>query len=173
MENRYGFIRDKLEIKILILFVLSRLTEPVDFETLTDLCMCDDAISYFDYSDCVNELISTDHIYFDGQKYVITDKGRKNGSVTETGIPYTVRLKAEKATSMINARLARDSLISTGKEIKHGGGYLVRLCLSDGSCDIISMELYAANSKQAEDIETGFRKHAEEIYNSIINKLFD
>ena len=92
MENRYGFIRDKLEIKILILFVLSRLTEPVDFETLTDLCLCDDAISYFDYSDCVNELIATDHIYFDGQKYVITDKGRKNGSVTETGIPYTCLL---------------------------------------------------------------------------------
>ncbi len=173
MENRYGFIRDKLEIKILILFVLSRLTEPVDFETLTDLCLCDDAISYFDYSDCVNELIATDHIYFDGQKYVITDKGRKNGSVTETGIPYTVRLKAEKASAVVNARLARDSMISTDREPKRGGGYTVHLCLSDGTYDIISMDLYAASARQAEDIEAGFRKHAEEIYNAIIKKLFE
>lgn len=173
MENRYGFIRDKLEIKILILFVLSRLTEPVDFETLTDLCLCDDAISYFDYSDCVNELIATDHIYFDGQKYVITDKGRKNGSVTETGIPYTVRLKAEKASAVVNARLARDSMISTDRESKRGGGYTVHLSLSDGTYDIISMDLYAASAKQAEDIETGFRKHAEEVYNAIIKKLFE
>ena len=173
MENRYGFIRDKLEIKILILFVLSRLTEPVDFETLTDLCLCDDAISYFDYSDCVNELIATDHIYFDGQKYVITDKGRKNGSVTETGIPYTVRLKAEKSAAVANARLARDTMISTDKEMKRGGGYTVHLSLSDGTCDIISMELFAASSKQADDIEAGFRKHAEAVYNAIIKKLFE
>ena len=104
---------------------------------------------------------------------LITDKGRKNGSVTETGIPYTVRLKAEKSAAVANARLARDAMISTDKEMKRGGGYTVHLSLSDGTCDIISMELFAASSKQADDIEAGFRKHAEAVYNAIIKKLFE
>ena len=45
MENRFGFIREKLDIKILILFILKRLTAPVDFDKLSELTMCDDGIS--------------------------------------------------------------------------------------------------------------------------------
>ena len=57
-----GFIHEKLDIKILILFVLRRLPGTVEPETLQELCQCDDGISYFDYSDCLNELVETGHI---------------------------------------------------------------------------------------------------------------
>ena len=173
MENRFGFIREKLDIKILILFILRKLTVPVDFDKLSELAMCDDGISYFDFAECVDELINTDHIYFDGSTYVATDKGERNGAVTESSIPYSVRLKAEKATAAFNAEMARSAMITTGKEIKRGGGYTVSLALSDGIDEILSMKLYAANEKQADEIENGFRKNAESLYNIIINKIFE
>lgn len=173
MENRFGFIRDKLDIKILILFILQRLNAPVSFETLSDLTMCDDGISYFDFVECVDELLKTDHIYYDGSTYIITDKGKRNGAVTESGIPYSVRLKAEKNISAVNAEMARSSMINTTREMRRGGGFTVSLSLSDGIDEIISMNLFASSDKQAEEIENGFRKNAEKIYNAVIEKLFE
>lgn len=42
-----GFIQDKLEIKFLILYLAARVIEPVPFDTLLDLTLCDDAVDYF------------------------------------------------------------------------------------------------------------------------------
>ena len=39
-----GFIHGKLDIKLLVLYLTSRLAGPVDFATLTDLAMCDDGV---------------------------------------------------------------------------------------------------------------------------------
>lgn len=44
-----GFIQDKLEIKFLILYLAARVIEPVPFDTLLDLTLCDDAVDYFDF----------------------------------------------------------------------------------------------------------------------------
>ena len=46
-----AFIQDKLEIKFLILYIVSRLTEPVDGADLQDMTMCDEGIDYFDYAE--------------------------------------------------------------------------------------------------------------------------
>ena len=52
-----GFIHEKLDIKILILYILNHLPAAVDAQTLSDLVFCDNGIGYFDYSDCLAELV--------------------------------------------------------------------------------------------------------------------
>lgn len=171
MENRFGFIRDKLDIKILILYLLARLKEPVSFDRLYDLVLCDDGISYFDYTDSLEELIQTDHVTFDGNEYSITEKGRINGEIIETGIPYSVRIKAGKKAAVHNAETARLSNIRTDINLRRGGGYEVYLSLSDGTVEIANLMLYADNEKQARMLEEGFLKNAEDAYQSIISSL--
>ncbi len=171
MESRFGFIHDKLDIKILILFVLRRLSEPVTLDKLAELTLCDGGISYFDFAECVDELITTGHIEADGDSYTITEKGIRNGSITENGLPYSVRVKAEKSATAANAQLRRQSMITTSRSIRRGGGYSVDLSLSDGMGEILSLELYAANEAQAIDIEKGFRERAESVFNVIIEEL--
>ena len=74
-----GFIQDKLEIKFLILYIAARVTEPLEPAAMQDLTMCDDGIDYFDYAECLNDLVKTEHLRVteDG-RYVITEKGLKN-----------------------------------------------------------------------------------------------
>ena len=57
-----GFIRDKLEIKFLILYIAARVSEPVRLAELQELTMCDDGIDYFDFAECLSDLVNTQHI---------------------------------------------------------------------------------------------------------------
>jgi len=92
--DRLGFIHEKLDIKILILFVLRRLPGPVSFETLSDLVMVDEGFDYFEYSQCLTELVSTGHVEQNENNYSITKIGAENGDTVENSIPFSVRTRS-------------------------------------------------------------------------------
>ena len=95
--GRVGFIQDKLEIKFLILYVAARLIEPVPFEAMQELTMCDDGIDFFDFSECLSNLVESQHLTLsDDGLYAITEKGLHNGAICESSLPYSVRLRADK-----------------------------------------------------------------------------
>ena len=75
MDQRIGFIREKVDIKILILFILSNLPEAISVDELAQQTIIDDGISYFDFADCIHELTQSEHIYCELGKYGITQKG--------------------------------------------------------------------------------------------------
>ena len=90
---RMGFIQDKLEIKFLLLYIASRLIEPVPFEAMQELAMIDDGVDFFDFSECMNDLVTSGHLTLseDGL-YAITEKGLRNGQICESSLPYSCLL---------------------------------------------------------------------------------
>ena len=171
MLGNFGFIHERIEIKVLVLFIMRRLPEPVTLDVLTGLAMCDDGISYFDITECISGLIDTKHLSLKDGKYILTSKGERNGEVLEKNLPYSVRKKAEDATARVRADLNRDAMIRTHCITADGGGYKVAMSLSDGIGDILSMELFAANEQQANALEKGFRGNAEKVYHEIVGLL--
>lgn len=169
--ERFGFIHEKLDIKILILFVLNRLNDRVDANTLTELCLYDGGISYFDYAECLSELVNTGHIDLEGRDYVITEKGRKNGEITESSVPYSVRVRTEREIAVINQQLKRSSMIRAESKAREDGGYTVELSMSDGLGDVLSVSLFAGDEAQAQALCQGFKGRAEEIYGVLINEI--
>ena len=169
--ERLGFIRDKLDIKILILFILEKLPKPVEPVTLSDLALFDGGFTWFDYTDCLGELIATGHIAEEKGKYAITEKGRRNVNTVSSSLPYTVRAKAERLTAPVAAAMRRASMIDTATEPGPKGGRTVSLRLSDGVGEIISMRLAVPDEGQAKAIEQRFRAGAEDIYNEILRML--
>jgi len=169
----FGFIHNKLEIKLLILYILRRLPEAISFDTLAELTMCDEGISYFDFTQCVTDLVSNDNLLVSDGFYSLTKKGAKNSDITESSLPYSVRTKVEKSTSALRAVMNRSSMIKTSHDAQKDSGFKVRLALADGVGEIVSMELFAANEKQAIALENGFRKNAESIYNKLIDIILE
>ena len=171
MTGNFGFIHEKIEIKILILFILRRVPGPVTFDELTALTMFDDGIGYFDFADCVAELVRTQHIVFEDNKYSLTAKGARNGEITEISLPYSVRLDAENKAYEYRAALDRDSMIKTSRAVNQDGSCTVSMVMSDGIGEMISLDLFAANERQAAKIERGFRKNAENVYKALLRML--
>lgn len=172
MDN-LGFIHEKLDIKILILFILGGMNQKVDANTLTELCLCDEGISYFDYTECLLELAQTGHISHEDGLYEITEKGRKNGKITESSVAYSVRIKVEKQMRKLKQQLRRNAMITSDYTEHEGGGYKVNLTLSDGIGDIMSIELLAGDKTQAKALCNGFRNRAEQVYTALIDELLD
>ena len=171
MTGSFGFIHEKIDIKILILFILRRAPEPVPFEKLTGLAMCDDGISYFDFSDSVSELVGTGHLRVEDDKYSLTAKGLRNGKVTEDNLPFAIRRKAENAAAIYRLEQNRGAMIKTLHAPRSEGGFVVDLTLSDGIGKIVSIDLFAASEQQAKMLEKGFRNNAEKVYNALIEML--
>ena len=170
-DHRFGFVRDELDIKILILYVLQKLPVPVDTILLSDLVLFDGGFTWFDYSDCLAGLVDTDHVEEKDGKYSITDKGRRNLGYIATHLPYSVRAKADRLTAPVAAALNRASQIETVTEKQWDGSCSVSLRLSDGVGEVISMRLAVPTEAYAALIEKRFKDEAEAIYNQILKLL--
>ncbi len=169
--DRFGFIHEKLDIKLLILFILRRLPSPVSFETLSDLVMVDEGFDYFEYSQCLAELVENGQVEQDENRYKITKIGAGNEEVVESSIPYSVRAKAERRAEPIITKMKRDNQIAASHEIQSNGLPQVKLSLSDGLGSILSMTLLVSSEEQAKSIEKNFRSNAESVYHKIIKLL--
>ena len=93
--QRLGFIHDMLDVKILILFVMARVSYPVTNGEIYELCYQDDCLSYFDVCTAIPEMVKSGHLSeTEDGKYVITEKGKADGSLTEDSIAFTVKQRA-------------------------------------------------------------------------------
>lgn len=169
--DHWGFIHEELDIKILILFVLRRLPGVVDPSELSDLCRsCDEGFDYFEYSDCLADLIDNGLIAENEDGFRITEKGAKNVEIVENDIPYSVRSRAEKLLKPLRDRLRREAMIKTS-HVNEKNGCFVQLSMSDGEGDVINLRLLCGGEEQAKIMEKNFRKNAEAFYQQFIELL--
>ena len=171
MEERFGFIHEEFDIKILILYILRRLPEKIPFEDLAELTLCDEGISYFEFAECLASLVESGHIASTDDQYAITPKGGQNGEALESNLPYSVRIKAEKATSVVALIQKRNELIRASHTVRSRGGCTVNLSMSDGIGTLMKLELLAGSEEQAARLERNFKADAENLYGRIVALL--
>ena len=167
----YGFIHEKLDIKILILYVLEKLPGPVHEDELVELVMFDGGFSWFEYNDCLADLETSGHITYDNNRYEITELGRQSVQTVGSSLPYSVRMRADKLTAPVAAAMRRSAMIETETETEPDGACFARLRMSDGSGEIITVRIAAPSVESADGIGARFRKNAESITTRIIQLL--
>ncbi len=167
----WGFVHEKLDIKFLILYVAARVSEPVPFEDMLELSMCDDGFGYFDFSDCLAELVSTEHLALEDGLYAITEKGRRNSSICESSLAYPVRVRADKKLRSFNEKLRRRSLIRAAVTERDNGTFTASLSFSDDVAQLMTLEIMVPQKEQAEQLCRRFRKEPAEFYGKLIQHL--
>lgn len=167
----WGFVHEKLDIKFLILYVMARVAEPVPFEDVLELSMCDDGFGYFDFSDCLAELVSTEHIILQDGVYSITEKGERNSAICESSLAYPVRLRADRKLREFNEKLRRRSLVRASITERENGTFTVSLSFSDDVANLMNLDIMVPQREQAEALCRRFEASPAEVYGTLIATL--
>lgn len=169
--GEHGFIRDMLDVKVLILYVMNQAEKPLTIQNIYELCYQDDRLTYFDVCEAVPQLVATGHIEEqEGGLYAITEKGRENVEITGDSVAFTVRERAKAAVETFNRESSRSGHVRT-EILERDGVFAALLELHDGAGKLMSMELTAPSRKQARKLAAAFHRSAEQIYNAVLEDL--
>ena len=172
--QRLGFIHDMLDVKVLILYVMARVSYPVTIQQIYELCYQDDCLSYFDVCTAIPELVKSKHLKeAENDCYVITDKGKADGALTEDSVAFTVKQRAENAVARFNRQIRRSSFVKTQIVPREKGDFSVIMALDDEMGNLMTLELVAPNQRQAIRLAKLFEKKAENVYNLTMAELLD
>ena len=173
MERR-GFIHDMLDVKVLILYVMSLVEMPVTAQTIYELCLQDDCLSYMDVQQAIPQMVDSGHLQRIGEDlFVITEKGRETEPLTTDSIAFPVRHRAKNAAESLNRAVRQEQFIHTDIREGDNGEYIVCMQLNDLNGQLMHLELTMPSRLQAKRVEAAYRKNPDMIYQSVIIGLME
>ena len=165
-----GFIHDKLDIKLLVLYIMDRVAAPIDFATLTDLSMCDSGVDYFQFAEAVSELTDSGHLDQQGEIYAVTDKGRRTCAAGESSLSPVIRQRCDQRLAPLNQALKRKAQVRA--EVREQSqGFDVCLSMDDDQGSLFSLTFLSPTREDAQRIADGFLDHPDRIYNGLLGVL--
>ncbi len=73
-------LRDKVDVKVFILYLLKNVGEPLEYNTINDIVLQDEFVNYFDFAFAFSELLDAKQVQEAG-----TSGGNKLYAITESG----------------------------------------------------------------------------------------
>ena len=167
----FGFIRDMIDVKLLILFVMANSEYPLSLQKIYELSFQDDRLSYFDLSIAVPEMVETGHLKkLATDLYQITQKGREADEVGHDAIAFPVMQRAREAVEKNNQKMRSESNIQASSR-QDGKGWSAELTINDENGSLMRLEIPAPDEKQARFLENAMREKAGMLYRTIIKEL--
>ncbi len=168
---RTGFIQSELDLKLLVLYIMSRAAAPITFLQLLDVALCDAGVDYFSLTQVVSHLVETGHLEQEGELYAITEKGRRNSEICESSLPYSVRMHCDDNLVKLNAVLRRAALVQTDLTPNGDGTCQARLYLADDSGPLMELKVLYPSLDQGQDLIRRFQEAPEALYHQIMGLL--
>ena len=147
---RMGFIQDEMDLKLLVLYIMARIAAPITFLQLLELALCDAGVDYFSLTQAVEHLVETEHLSREGERYAITEKGRRNSEICESSLPYSVRRRCDDNLVRVNETLMREQQVQGEVLPNPDGTCTVRLRLADDSGPLLELSLLMPAAGQGE-----------------------
>lgn len=168
---RQGYIHDKLDLKMLELYLLARAAGPISPDTLAELTMRHEGVEYFDFAEATAELVESGHLAVENEGYVITEKGKLNSEACESSLPYSVRRRCDGDLAPINAALRRAAQVRGEKRANGDGSVTAQMALDDANGNLMTLELLCPDEAQADRLINGFRARPEQVFHAVLAAL--
>lgn len=168
---RHGFIQDDLDLKLLVLYIMSRAAAPITFPQLLELALCDAGVDYFSLTQAVGHMVETGHLTQEGDRYAITEKGRHNSEICQSSLPYSVRRHCDENLVKVNDALRREQQVQSGLEPRGDGTCTVWLSLADEGGTLMDLRLLVPAQDQGEELVKRFQEAPEQVYHRVMTLL--
>ncbi len=166
--ERFGFIRNKDDIKFLILYSLTFIKFPITFDNIYDVCTwCDEGFNYFEFNEAFLELISSNHLDKVDEKFQITEKGIKTAEEFNSRLPASVKDIVHISALRVIREIHRTTHIKTKTTKISDTDYVASLEMEG----VFSLNFNVASPEQGILLESHFKKNAEKIYDDFLNSL--
>ncbi len=170
----YGGLRNMLEIKILVCYLLDKVKEPMSREQMSECLQSTGLVNYFDLSTAIDELLESSLIYeteyLNEKCLCVSDSGRKNAEILETNLTNTARERSVKSALKLlsRARAERETKVDIEKSQT---GFNVTFSIECLGENLMKLTLYAADILQAEQLKEAFLSDPAKLYTSVIDIL--
>ena len=166
-----GYIQSELDLKLLVLYIMARTAEPVTIMHLWEVALCDEGVDYFSLTEAVAHMVETGQLSKEKDRFIITEKGRRNSEICESSLPYSVRRHCDESLSNINRLLRQEAQIQTDISDNPDGTCTLHLCLNDIETPLLKLELLAPSQDQAQAMAKKFRTDPARLYLHITRLL--
>ena len=166
-----GFIQDDLDLKLLVLYIMDRTAAPITFLQLFELALCDAGVDYFSLTQAVEHMVATGQLNHEGDRYSITEKGRRNSQICESSLPYSVRLHCDENLVKVNDALRREAQVQVSVTDNPDGTATLCLTLHDLDTPMLHLELLSPNRERAATWSDAFRADPGKFYLNVTKLL--
>lgn len=166
-----GYIQDELDLKLLVLYIMDKAAGPLTFLQLLDLALCDGGVDYFSLTQAVGHMTATGQLSKEGDKYAITDKGRRNSAICESSLPYSVRMHCDENLLRVNEALRREDQVRAWIEDREDGTCTLHLSFSDGEAPLLELALLVSGREEARKMADRFRADPASLYYAVVEGL--
>lgn len=166
-----GFIQDDLDLKLLVLYIMDRAAGPITFLQLFELALCDAGVDYFSLTQAVDHMVATGQLTHEGDRYAITDRGRRNSQICENSLPRSVRRHCDDNLRQVNDALRREAQVRTQIMDREDGTVTLCLTLEDNDSPLLHAALLASGREQAARWAAAFKQDPSALYMGITRLL--
>ncbi len=160
-----GYLHNKLDVKVLILFILARIDTPLTGQEIYEIAYQDDSLNYFMMAESLPELVKTGHIQADAKgRYTITEKGCEQGADVEDSLAVAVVEKVSAAITKKQIQIRREANLTTEVQQNERGDWTATLCYQDNGVPMMTLSVMAPNEELGRVMAENLRRHADELY---------
>ena len=168
---------DLAENKVLILYLLNKLSDGIKSDNLYKIVSSTNNINYFYYQELITDLINTNLIGSftkDEDTFIkITSEGENALSLTKSLLPGILKLKADNVFKEEVSTIAEESSIVTEYIPRDENNYTVKCKIVEKNDVIFEVSAFAGSRDRAKQISDNWKNNATRIYPQIIDLLLN
>ena len=163
------------ENKLLLLYILKTLKEPVTNAQITDMVLENSLINYFTLQQYLNELDTSEFIHYqemnEKKLIIITEKGKKVLSYFEDRISPNKKEIFKNYISDKMDLIKKELTIQSDYIPIDENNFLVDIKAFEGDSVLIDLKISVPTKKYASSLCENWKNNSSRIYNDIMNVL--
>lgn len=184
-------LKEKNDIKIFILYLLKNLNYPLDFNTISDIVVQDEFVSYFDFAECFAELLDTETIEMlrisDGivepgigengrpenksEYFKITEKGIVVVEQLQSNLLGIIKEKSLKSAMRLLSFKQRGADLKCTHTLREDGKYDLHCEVIENFEPVLQINLVVENEDLLHKMVENFNEHPEVAYRGVLAVL--
>lgn len=166
---------ESIESKLVILYILDKLSFPLEKSQITNIVLENNFLNYFSLQQSLLEIEKSDLVIIEGSEtnplWRISSQGKKAVDFLSDFLTFRIKNTIDRYVQTNKLLIKKDSEIKATYKKINVDEYIVSLKALENGMELINLELNVVSARQAQQVCENWKKNAEQVYGLIIGSL--